>query len=473
MGRGRKANSKQLSDEQLLGERGVSLVGRRFLDLGFPWHATNAPLDAGIDAHVEIRDPQTGIVSNTWLAVQVKARTKLEQENALTFEFTCTARDLDYWRRGNMPVLLVVVRPGTEQAWWVSVKDYFRDPSRANARKIQFDKQANALTQASTDDLLSVAQSVGSGAYFRAAPKRERLDTNLLEVTRLPAAIYRAETAFRDPRDLITALKKREEFPAREWILDDGAVYSVLDLRDGLWTEVCDRGTVESFDAREWAESPDRGVQRKFVWLMNECLRQHVSRMGMRWRKELGLLFFKATKDLTPRTKRYLSRQQVAKREVFREYRSKKDPSRILYYRHVGFEPRFQRFDGKWCLEINPSYLFTSDGRAQHPYHQEYLAKIKSIEGSGAVGNVVIMFAAMLRDQEGLFSEKGNYPHLGFGELLSVELDVGINDQNWAKQKEVAAIEADDAEDADAIASSSDDLAIELFIRDGLSEGDT
>ena len=100
---------------------------------------------------------------------------------------------------------------------------------------------------------------------------------------------------------------------------------------------------------------------------------------------------------------------------------------------------RFRRFDGKWCLEINPTYLFTSDGEKTHPYHQEYLAKIKSIEGSGAVGGSVVMFAALLRDREGLFPD--NYPHLGFSNLLNAELDVGIDDKLWSKDDKRTMVE--------------------------------
>jgi hypothetical protein len=151
----------------------------------------------------------------------------------------------------------------------------------------------------------------------------------------------------------------------------------------------------------------------------------------MRYSKQEDALFFKRTADLSRRVKRYRSRQQWATRDVFREYRSEVDPPKICYYRHAGFESRFRFFDDRWCLEINPTYLFTSDGEKIHPYHQEYLAKIKSIEGSGAVGGTVVMFADLLRDREGLFAD--NYPHLGFGRLLEADLNVGIDDRLWAK----------------------------------------
>jgi hypothetical protein len=428
-----RKGAKRLTREQILGETAVQFIGRRFLDMGFPWHPTNAPLDAGIDGFVEIRDVQSGEATNAWIAVQSKGRTTLEKETAASFEFTCTPRDLDYWRRGNMPVLLVVSRPERNEASWVSVKDYFRnDPARQGSRRIVFDKTANALTSAATGQLLQLVQAAGAGTYFRPAPKRERLHTNLLEVKRLPQLIYWARTALRDPTDFRGQLQKQMQYPPREWFFDSKLIYSAHDLRDEPWASVCDIDTVDWVEATRWASSDDPKEQRLFVWLLNECLRSFAGKIGMRrYSKEDEALYFKKTSDLSPRVKRYRSRQQWAERIVFREYRSKTNPSKIFYYRHAGFEPRFRHFDGRWCLEINPSYLFTSDGENTHPYHEEYLAKIKSIEGSGAVGGAVVMFASLLRDREGLFAD--NYPHLGFGSLLEGDLNVGIDDKFWSK----------------------------------------
>ncbi len=424
--------AKRITREQILGETAVQFIGRRFLDIGFPWHPTNAPLDAGIDGFVEVRDLQSGEATNAWIAVQSKGRTTLEKETDTSFEFTCTPRDLDYWRRGNMPVLLVVSRPKTDEAWWVSVKDYFRDdPSHQKSRRIVFDKRANALTTTAADRLLQLVQAAGAGTYFRPAPKRERLYTNLLEITRLPQLIYWAKTELREQKVLFEELKKNVQYPPREWLLFNKFVYSVHDLRDIPWTSVCQIESVDWIETLEWAFTDVPEKRRLFVWLLNECLRSFAGKIGMRYSKEDEALFFKKTPDLSRRVKRYRSRQQHAVRDVFREYRSERDPSKLFCYRHVGFEPRFRFFDDRWCLEINPTYLFTSDGVKKHPYHEEYLAKIKSIEGSGAVGGSVVMFAALLRDREGLFAD--NYPHLGFGQLLEADLDVGIDDALWSK----------------------------------------
>jgi hypothetical protein len=435
-----RRNAKRITREQLLGETAVQFIGRRFLEMGFPWHPTNAPLDAGIDGFVEVRDLQSGEATNAWIAVQSKGRTTLEKETDTSFEFTCAPRDLDYWRRGNMPVLLVVSRPEQNEAWWVSVKDYFRiDPARQQTRRIFFDKNNNALATFAADHLLQLVQAAGAGTYFRPAPKRERLYTNLLEVTRLPRLIYRADTPLRDPAEFREQLKKRMEYPPREWLFDQKRIYSVHDLRDEPWASACNIETVDWFESDKWASSDNPDDRRLFVWMLNECLRSFVGKIGMRYSKLDNALYFKKTVDLSPRVKRYRSRQQATERDVFREYRSKTDPSKIFYYRHVGFEPRFRHFDGRWCLEINPTYLFTSDGEKTHPYNQEYLAKIKTIEGSGAVGGSVVMFGALLRDREGLFAD--NYPHLGFGQLLDAELDVGIDDKLWSKDDKKQALE--------------------------------
>ncbi len=331
-----------------------------------------------------------------------------------------------------MPVLLVVSRPERDEAWWVSVKDYFRnEPGRQQSRRILFDKRADALTAATTGQLLQLVQAAGAGTYFRPAPRRERLHTNLLEVKRLPRLIYSAQTTHRDPAEFRDQLKTRMQYPPREWLFDNKRIYSVHDLRDEPWASACDIETVDWIEVIDWASSQDPQERRLFVWILNECLRSFAGKIGMRYSREDDALFFKKTPDLSPRVKHYRSRQQRAERDVFREYRSKTDPSKVSYYRHVGFEPRFRHFDGRWYLQINPTYLFTTDGEKTHPYNQEYLAKIKSIEGSGAVGGTVVMFASLLRDRERLFAD--NYPHLGFGTLLDGELDVGIDDELWSK----------------------------------------
>ena len=52
----------------------------------------------------------------------------------------CSERDTEYWLSGNAPVILVCSHPGSHEAWWVSLKEWFSEPSRRAARRVEFDK---------------------------------------------------------------------------------------------------------------------------------------------------------------------------------------------------------------------------------------------------------------------------------------------------------------------------------------------
>lgn len=114
------------------------------------------------------------------------------------------------------------------------------------------------------DQLLQLVQQAGAGTYFRPAPRREQLHGNLLEITRLPTLIYRADTDLPNAVVFRDRLKEQMEYPPREWVFRD-AVYSVHDLRDEPWASACDIGTVETFEGEEWARSEDPDLRRLFV----------------------------------------------------------------------------------------------------------------------------------------------------------------------------------------------------------------
>jgi hypothetical protein len=432
---------KRLSQAQILGQQGVNLIEQQVLSMGFAWHPTNQALEVGIDGHIEVRDVQTGRMSLSFLYIQSKARTALERETDSSFEFTCTRDDLNYWLSGTAPVLLIVSKPKQKQAWWVSVKDYFRPPERRQSRRIKFDKKTQQFDPSAAADLLALSAAAGSGAYFTPPPKYEVLISNLLPITRYPIKLFRAVTEFRDREDVRSELKKHVEWPETEYVLSADSIISVHDLRNDPWSHVCDVGTTETVEIEEWRDSDIREVQKDFTQLLNLCLARRVSPMGMHYLKESQALYFKSSKplkgsDVLPtRTKSYRSRKVQTSREVFRAYFSKADPTRVAYYRHVGFERHFRRIGGKWYLEINPTYHYTSDGIEPHPFREEYLSKIRNIEGNNAVAGLVVMFAALLQDDPMLF--RGTYLHLGFGVLERVQMPVGIEDAAWRKRDEL------------------------------------
>ena len=442
-------SNKRLHRNQLRGGEGQSLIAQRFGKIGLPFHPFVGGYDVGIDAMIELRDPATGTMSNTHIGVQCKSPRTLHNETDDGFEFRFEQADLDYWSGGTTPVVLCVAHVGTGGVWWVPVRKKLAEPATRKSRLIRFDKKADLLDDAAVPALLGIAQAAGSGTYMRPPPVREELHSNLLEVTKIPSCVWRAETTYRDRRDLWDELKRQEAWAESEWFLFGGAIYAAHDLRDEPWSAVCDAGTVEAFDPAEWADSDDGEDRRRFVRLLNQCLRTKLAGMRMRyfWEDRRDYFYFAAGDELRPWRVRYRSRRQVTSREVFGAYKRKDDPERVAYYRHVGFERRFEMFDGRWYLRINPTYHYTDDGHEPYAFREEQLAGIKQRERNLAVGGGVIMFAALLRDRD-LFARE--YPLLEFGNLMTVAVDAGIPNELWAKRDELRPPSADEAGAASA-----------------------
>src|SRR5579872_6507185 len=147
---------KKISDATIVGQQGINLIERVALEMGFAWNPTN--IDVGIDGYIEIRDASSGQATNCVIQVQSKATEQpFEAETSGSFEFRCTQKDLDYWMGGNAPVILVCSRPKTNEAYWISVKDYFRELATRKSRKITFDKSANRFDVIAKEALLKLA----------------------------------------------------------------------------------------------------------------------------------------------------------------------------------------------------------------------------------------------------------------------------------------------------------------------------
>jgi hypothetical protein len=118
---------KKITKSGITGALDVNIIERRVLEMGFLWYPSGG-VEAGIDGRPEIRN-ESGEVTNLIISVQSKATDgQFEGETDTHFGFTCNERDLRYWLKGNLPVIVVCSRPRTDQAYWISVRDYFADP---------------------------------------------------------------------------------------------------------------------------------------------------------------------------------------------------------------------------------------------------------------------------------------------------------------------------------------------------------
>jgi hypothetical protein len=435
-----RPNPKKILRSSFIGERGMALVHDRVSEMGFLW-TPSGQVEAGIDGTIEVCDAD-GAPTNSLIRVQVKAtEQRFVAETDEGFTYLCDERDLSYWLRGNAPVVLVVTRPPSQEAYWASIKDSFCTSAQIAARKITFDKKKDRFDQSSASRVARIGIARDAGVYLAAAPKTEMLDSNLLTVEFDTQSFFGADVELTRPKQLWEALRATgEKHLPSDWIVRDGRLWSFRDLAEHPWSAVCEKGTVERYDLDEWSESDDPVVQRYFVELLNAALGEAVYR-EVGFDRDKHIYYFKPTRNLKPR--RIVSgAKRRSRRTVFQGYESKTTPGRIAYYRHSAFEGHFRRFDGRWYLEITPTYRFTSDGFRRSRYEAERLKKIKGFEHNDTVRRHVLMWTQYLRGDESLLADR--YAFLRFGELLSFVLDVGINDDQWLAFDEQPSDDEDD-----------------------------
>lgn len=423
-----------------IGQRGINIIERIVEDMGHLWTPTRPASDAGTDGFIELCDHESRA---TGQVVQVQSKATLgafRNETDTTFEFQCDERDLARWLEGNAPFVLIVSRP-PDEAYWVPIKSYFSDPQVRANRLVRFDKRANAFNKEASQALHHLAVPRTSGIYTQTpAPRDEILFSNLLPVARYAQRIYSAATGLRVPKEVIAALHEHVEHPRGEWFLKDKRIFSFHDLRNEPWSKVLDAGTVQDFSTDDWALSHDREKMNDFIRLLGESLRDHLGRRGVKsYKRRTGVAayyFFKGNKDLSPRVVRWRALKKHGERTVFEGHLSKLDPTRIAYYRHLAFLPRFRRIAGNWFLEITPTYHFTKDGEEPDPYREERLSKIKRIEKNAAVFANVLFWGRFIESPDDLFRKGNEFVH--FTELVGFPVGFGVNDSEWASQAEEA-----------------------------------
>lgn len=401
--------------------------------MGFPFQRTG--FDKGIDGYMEIVDPSTGTATNNIILVQSKATTgDFIAETGEGFDYYCDERDLTYWISGNAPVILVISNPNRNEAYWVSIKDYFTELSDRKSHKVHFNKDKNRFDVNSKLDLIGMATPKDAGVYLSPLPKREALCSNLLEVDTFCEAIFVAPTEYHSRRTLWEEFGRMKVEPGNEFVLKNGQILTFHNLEEYPWSEICEAGAIESFRSVEWAYSDEPSKQNEFIELLYASLRQMLQ-PDVWYDKDEDYYYFSPTTGLMPRTLPRKGTKTGKGKTVFKAYMKKKMPTEVAYYRHSAFYGQFRLHDDKWYLEITPHYRFTWNGYRRSKFEAEQLTTIKRFELNPAVFGQVSMWADYLKAQGQATLLKSAYSFLGFGSLSSFELYTGIDDRSWLKRE--------------------------------------
>jgi hypothetical protein len=434
----RTNRTKKAGHTNRTGQMGVNLVEGMVIDMGFTWNPTYQ--DSGIDGTIEIVDPATRDASNRIIQVQVKAVANEFSANGPEYlSFYCDPADIDYWRGGNSPVILIVCRPSTGEAYWKDIKGYFNDPKNQKTNTVRFDKETDRFDKSSGPQLANLAKPEG-GLYLGPFPKSENLISNLFPLEKIPQTIWSGVSKHRGHDEFREALKKLPPTSRhlRELMHSGGTVYSFHDLKKEPLSSLVEAGTVEANPSEHWALTDDPDLKRNFVQLLNRCLRQHCHQWKMNFNGDKSLHYFQweaktGVRKITLKSLRKQATQTVG------QWRASNIREGEGYFSHKGFRSDFIRFGDIWYLQVSPDYFFSSDGHTEHKYAETLLSGIKTMERHQSVRSSLLLWREVLSEKDLTKS----YDLIKFGHPVEFKIHTGINDRAWLRTGETI-IESDE-----------------------------
>lgn len=433
LGEGPRETNKIADESGFIGQDGINLIASVVGKMRHLWTPTTGQSDKGIDGYVELcREAENGkrVATNFIIQVQSKGTGGTwPSEDDSGFTYKVDERDLKHWLAGNHPVILVVSRPKTNEAYWISIKDYFATLEAKKTRMVYFKKRLHRFDESSDLLLQKLAIPPDANVGIQPAAKRERIESNLLPLLGFPKTIYFAGTRYKTTDNIRAAAKKLGSYPGRSWFTKWGQVYSFASLDDGPWPKLTSQKNRGNLPSDRWAKSDDRNTRNDFVRLLNDALAEFLAARDLirfRLRRDYIIFYFAPDEKDIERSATW--GESNTPRMVVQKVESKTEPARILCYRHHAVVPHFYRFGGRWYLSIEPTYHFTRDGKEPYALREDYVAGMKKLEKHQAVKNNVRFWTHWLTNQDLLNPRKEN---LVFGTPEAFAADYGINDVEW------------------------------------------
>jgi hypothetical protein len=438
---------KGISNETLLGQRGVNMTEQVVLEMGFVWNPIH--IESGIDGIIEIRDPSTGETRNKIIQVQVKAVSQFAAERPDAFSFTCERAHIGYWLGGTARVILVVCKPDTKEIYWKDLASYFSLPENRDRSTVRFSKTTDQFSISCRSALLSVAKPEG-GLALGALPKREILGINLFELSGYPHDILVTPTKAKSWDEFASALKNAKKPWLQELLWEAGMLYSFFDPVSSGLEDLCD-GNTDSIPTESWSHSDHPIKQRHFAQLLGKAFRHRCYKQGVYSDRETGIFYFAKPDDADELKLKSKSTTNVTTKTVVSKHSSvRQDGTPSLYFKHYAFDGRMRRFANIWFFELTPTYYFTKDGKTPHANSEILLTGIKRIERHPAVLGAFLTWKEFLTENS-LFNFR--YEFLSVLSPPGLPIDRGIDDSAWRpplvleKEPQLSAADEPDLED--------------------------
>src|SRR5713101_503827 len=182
---------KHFNPRRRVSNQGVMFVQRTVDEMDCVWRPTPND-DVGIDGEMELG--KDGVATGFLIKVQVKSgRSYIANPKGQTFDFLADRDDLAYWKEANLPVILVVFDPDSQEGYWKPIQKYIADNPVVTVKphRIVFSRKRDRFVAASFLQLCGLvipdeAQLTG----FLKDRITEPLYSNLLPVIEYPQTLY-------------------------------------------------------------------------------------------------------------------------------------------------------------------------------------------------------------------------------------------------------------------------------------------
>ena len=236
------------------------------------------------------------------------------------------------------------------------------------------------------------------------------------------------------PRQMVqNALEQRELKFGVDWECYQNQIFTFHNLGDVdlPLAQVIEKNTVIPLNPEKFY-SVDENHERVFKTLLGRCLQQKLYRQRVLWQYEDKLFIFADWEGEASRTEQWRG-ERKNERVVYERVMKDNKPDEILRCKHLAFRTQYKRFGNKWYLLIKPEWFFSYDGYKRSFYGSERIDWLKRRENNSQVFNHLRFITYFLKYDKppDLFVERHTYPFLSFGELLSLDSALVLDDNDW------------------------------------------
>jgi hypothetical protein len=406
-------------------EQAVAWVKQQIIGMGFAFNEIH--LEAGIDGFVELADPRTGAAQANFLGVQVKTCEMFAAESAETFSFYADGDDITYWRASSVPVLLIVCRAKTDEAYAIWIRDYFNAPQNAATKTVAYNKERDRFRGSDNWQRRLVEAGVphGLGMSFPPVPKPEELSSNLLEAI-IPKTVYQGRAKLKNRPEVLAELN-RQNCAAHEFIIKKDLVWTVHSLYDAAWSGVVENLSIKPTAFAELAFQEDSSKRRYAVELLNLCLSARLWRDEIFWFDKEDMYVYAPKRSVTKRVRKSVKTEKSETRRglIFPTFFN----GRLVRCRHLAMVANFVEIGGTYYLQIDPTYFFSRDGKWKHPRAEELIRTVRILQKQRDYHSNLEVWRELLTQPADL--ARLDYPFLSFSEYRGFTSPVSIPDSAW------------------------------------------